>query len=95
MIQHIKEMYKGVKILCVTPHSANRYLSACIDLLAKRVYGDPDVFMANPLTDIVTEARDMGADWHPNYQGQKKIAMSLIPQISAIMGWNLTDKSVE
>lgn len=95
MIQHIKEMYKGVKILCVTPHSANRYLTACIDLLAKRVYGDPDVFMANPLTDIVTEARDMGADWHPNYQGQKKIAMCLIPQISAIMGWNLTDKPVE
>ncbi len=95
MIQYIKEMYKGVKILCITPHSANRYLSACIELLAKRVYGTPDVFMANPLTDIVTVERDMGADWHPNYQGQKKIAMCLIPQISAIMGWNLTDKIVE
>ena len=31
----------------------------------------------------------MGSDWHPNYQGQAKIAMTLIPQISAIMGWYL------
>ena len=51
--------------------------------------------MANPLDNMVTVERDMGADWHPNYQGQKKIAMSLIPQISAIMGWPLTDKTIE
>jgi hypothetical protein len=44
---------------------------------------------------MVTEERDMGADWHPNYQGQCKIAMALIPQISAIMGWELTDKVVK
>ena len=95
MINTIKSKYKRVKILCITPHSANRYLSACLSLLRQRVYSDPDVFMANSLSDIVTEARDMGADWHPNYQGQKKIAMCLIPQISAIMGWNLTNKIVE
>ena len=51
--------------------------------------------MANPLSDMVTVERDMGADWHPNYQGQKKIAMTLIPQISAIMGWELTDKPIK
>jgi hypothetical protein len=54
-----------------------------------------DVFMANPLAGMVTVERDMGADWHPNYQGQRKIAMSLIPQISAIMGWELTQEIVQ
>ncbi|MBO4822483.1 MAG: endoglucanase [Prevotella sp.] len=95
MIETIKNKYQGVKIFCVTPHSASRYLQASLQLLKERVASIPDVHMANPLTDMVTVEHDMGADWHPNYQGQRKIAMSLIPQISAIMGWSLTDKVVE
>ncbi len=95
MISTIQEKYPGVKILCITPHSAGRYLKASLDLLRERLAGQPNVFMANPLDNMVTVERDMGADWHPNYQGQKKIAMSLIPQISAIMGWPLTDKTIE
>ena len=95
MIETIRSKYEGVRILCVTPHSAGRYLEACIELLRQRTAGMPDVFMANPLSGMVTVERDMGADWHPNYQGQRKIAMSLIPQISAIMGWELTQRTVE
>ena len=94
MIETIRNKYPGVKILCVTPHSANRYLQASLALLRERTLGMSDVFMANSLAGMVTEERDMGADWHPNYQGQRKIAMSLIPQISAIMGWELTSEIV-
>lgn len=95
MIDTIRSKYKGVKILCVTPHSAGRYLESCLRLLAERTADMDDVFMANPLAGMVTVERDMGADWHPNYQGQRKIAMSLTPQISAIMGWELTQEIVQ
>ena len=95
MINTIRDRYPGVKILCITPHSAGRYLKAALSLLRERTLGMHDVYMANPLDGMVTEQRDMGADWHPNYSGQKKIAMSLIPQISAIMGWEMTDQVVE
>ena len=95
MIETIQNHYPGVKILCITPHSAGRYLKAAISLLRERTMGMQNVFMANTLDGMVTVERDMGADWHPNYQGQKKIAMSLIPQISAIMGWEMNDKTVE
>lgn len=95
MIETIRSHYEGVKILCVTPHSASRYLKSALALLKERVNGMEGIFMANPLDGMVTVERDMGADWHPNYQGQKKIAMALIPQISAIMGWELTGKVVE
>ena len=54
----------------------------------------PKVFFANSLQNMVTEQYDMGADWHPNYQGQRKIASCLIPQISAIMSWGLEDKVI-
>ena len=95
MINTIRQKYNGVKILCITPHSASRYLEAALQMLKERTANMDNVFMANPLSGMVTVERDMGADWHPNYQGQKKIAMALIPQISAIMGWELTGKVVE
>jgi lysophospholipase L1-like esterase len=95
MIESIRSHYADVPILCVTPHSATSYLQSCLNMLKEQVKADKNVYMANPMTGIITHDHDMGASWHPNYQGQRKIAMSLIPQISAIMGWNMEDKTVK
>ena len=38
---------------------------------------------------------DLGADVHPNYNGQKKKAYSIIPYIATITGWGLQDAVVE
>ena len=51
--------------------------------------------MANSLANIIVDNADLGSDWHPNYIGQRKIAMTLIPQISAIMGWQLSEDVVK
>lgn len=95
MIESIRSHYGDVPVLCVTPHSVDTYLTSCLDILRERVSTMKDVYMANPMTGIITYDHDMGASWHPNYQGQRKIAMSLIPMISAIMGWNMENKIIE
>jgi hypothetical protein len=38
---------------------------------------------------------DLGAGWHPTYNGQKKLAFSLIPYIATITGWGLQDVPVK
>ena len=38
---------------------------------------------------------DLGAGWHPNYNGQQKLAYSLIPYIATITGWGLQDMPVK
>ena len=38
---------------------------------------------------------DMGANYHPNHHGHRKLAMSVIPYIATITGWELPDTSVE
>ena len=92
MIDNIRSHYGNVPVLCVTPHSASRYLLAALDYLRERLMNKySGVYMANSMAGIVTQAADTGSDHHPNYQGQCKIAMSLIPQISAITTWNLAD----
>ena len=37
----------------------------------------------------------MGANYHPNHHGHRKLAMSVIPYIATITGWELPDTSVE
>ena len=35
---------------------------------------------------------DLGASFHPNYKGQKKVASCMIPYISTLTGWEMTEK---
>jgi lysophospholipase L1-like esterase len=94
LIASLRSHYGNVPILCITPHSATRYLAAALQLLKERVAADKNIHMANSLANIIVDDTDLGSDWHPNFIGQRKIAMTLIPQISAIMGWQLNDNIV-
>jgi hypothetical protein len=38
---------------------------------------------------------DMGADGHPNYSGHTKLAYTVIPCISTIMGWEMQLKAIK
>ena len=38
---------------------------------------------------------NMGASWHPNYKGHQKIAYTLVPYVSTLTGWEVTDKPVK
>lgn len=38
---------------------------------------------------------DLGASWHPNYQGHLKVASCMIPYISTLTGWKMEAKIYE
>lgn len=91
LIKDIKAQYgNDTAVLCVTPHSASTYLKAALAELGKEALKLNKVYMANIMDNVVNLDTDLGASWHPNYKGQCKIAMSLIPQVSTIMGWGIT-----
>ena len=47
------------------------------------------------LSDMVhNETSDLGASWHPNYEGQKKVAHCVIPYIATMTGWELSEKAI-
>uniref|UniRef100_A0AB33J5V9 SGNH/GDSL hydrolase family protein n=1 Tax=Prevotella sp. GTC17254 TaxID=3236794 RepID=A0AB33J5V9_9BACT len=91
LIERVKANYGNVPVLCILPHSASVYLQANFGELKTAVAGMSKVYLATPMLNIVSDEFDTGSDWHPNYQGQQKIAMTLIPQISMIMGWQLNN----
>lgn len=41
------------------------------------------------------QTTDLGASWHPNYAGQRKVASCMIPYISTLTGWDMPFKAVE
>ena len=92
MIETISSCYDNVPILCITPHSSTEYLRAALQLLKESTANRfPNVHFATTMNNIINEDVDLGSDWHPNYQGQTKIAMTLIPQISKIMHWEVKE----
>ncbi|MBQ0077696.1 MAG: GDSL family lipase [Bacteroidales bacterium] len=38
---------------------------------------------------------DLGASWHPNYKGQRKVAACMIPYIATLTGWDMPFKAIE
>ena len=40
---------------------------------------------------IHNETSELGASWHPNYMGQRKVASCAIPYISTITGWEMKE----
>lgn len=89
LIRTVRSHYGGVPVLCVTPHSANIFLLAALQQLKERVADMDDVRVAQPMPGIVLGDTDLGSDSHPNWRGQQKIAMTLIPQVAAMTGWEL------
>lgn len=89
LIHSVRSHYGAVPVFCVTPHSANIYLSAAIEALRTSLASDTLTHFAQSMTDLIHYGVDLGASWHPNRLGQRKIAMSLIPQVASLMGWNL------
>lgn len=90
LIKTVRQHNGEVPILCVIPHSANIYLMAAMESLASKVNGMKAVAVTNPMADVVRQA-DLGSDYHPNWRGQQKVAMMLIPQVASFTGWQLRD----
>ena len=89
MIGNIREMYGPyVTVICYCPpgkvEPAEAYLKE-----VKSKLDDPRVHVVVPDRGLYNTTTDLGSAWHPNGRGQTKMAMSLIPYISTIMGWDV------
>lgn len=92
IIENIRKYYGEVPVLCVAPRVGEPAFSYIHDFC--RTYPDENIHFAALMKGIYNADTDLGASAHPNYRGQQKIAMALIPYISSVMGWELTNEPV-
>ena len=91
IIDRLRDKYGDVSILCVAPNRgpAFEYLQEFV-----KVRADKKLFFTAYLQGVYNGDSDLGSVGHPNYNGQQKMAMTLIPYISTATGWPLTGKPV-
>lgn len=82
------------KIICLMPYAVSAPVEEYYKEAIKNAGGKNIHFVRMPV-DYINNTSDLGSSWHPNYIGQKKMSMMLIPYVSTITGWPMTDRLVE
>lgn len=82
-----------VPILCVAS-KANEMMGDYVETAVKRS-GIDNVSWTSIQEDAHNSESDLGASWHPNYSGQRKVACCMIPYIATLTGWELPAKTIE
>ncbi|MBO5692359.1 MAG: GDSL family lipase [Tidjanibacter sp.] len=76
---------ENVPILCVSSY----VFEPTFDYVWRIAEGDKNLHFACILPEAFAYPRELGASEHPNRVGQQKMAMTLIPYISTITGWDV------
>ena len=80
-------------ILCVAgPSDFN--IAAFINEVVRNC-GLKNVSMTAMSSTILNDDSDLGASYHPNYSGHKKVSMCIIPVVATKTGWDLTGAPIE
>ena len=94
LLKEIKENYgEGHPILCMAPK--HDVLQETYIRNAIQKSGLDNVHFLGLSESVHDSTTDMGADGHPNYSGHTKLAYTVIPCISTIMGWEMPDKAIK
>ena len=91
LLKKVKANYGAdMPILClasnVTPFSFDYIRNACM------MSGLSNLTYVGLTKGIHNETDELGASWHPNYKGHKKVASCMIPCISTRTGWEMEEK---
>lgn len=90
ILRQIRELHGQVPVLCVCPPTTGEPLAGWL-LKAREMMNDPQIHVIILTKGLYNTTSDLGSSWHPNYSGQRKMAMGLIPYISTIMGWEMPE----
>ena len=91
-LQKIRKAYGDVPVLCVAPAedpTVFEYLKELVGALQ-----DANLHCTVMTPGIINWDSDMGANYHPNHRGHRKLATAIIPYIATVMGWEMPEKVV-
>ena len=80
-------------ILCVAPRVGEPAFTFIRDICRAAVVRN--LHFTAVLPGYCNDGSDLGASAHPNYTGQRKLAMLLIPYVSTLTGWEAEAKPIE
>ena len=95
MIHTLRTAYgDDLPILCIAPVTGAGKAKQAINKM-KTELGDKNIYAIEHFDNFMANPKDLGAHYHPNVEGQRKVAMMAIPYISSITGWNIPRRVIE
>lgn len=94
LLGEIRQAYGQIPVLCVYPPSIH---APVYDYFTEAINGmnDKDIHLLRLPDELWNDTTDLGSVWHPNYNGQRKMAMAIIPVVATITGWDITSDPVK
>lgn len=93
LLRQLREAYGDVPVLCVVPADNLTLFHYIEQFVADQ--NDPNLHLTAMLPGITNWDSDMGANYHPNLRGQRKMAMAVIPFISTLTGWEVPNRNIQ
>jgi lysophospholipase L1-like esterase len=94
LIRFIRQQYDTIPIFCLVgpmiDEPAFSYVKNMVEGNRNFLHDSQVYFIGIPKY-LIIEDEDLGASWHPNYSGQKKMANLIVPVISSVTGWDYGD----
>lgn len=91
LIQAVQKQYGELPIFCVagpmTDEPCYSYVKEMVEDF-RSIYQKKNVFFIGIPTYLMNPEKDLGSDTHPNYSGQSKMAVHVLPVISSVTGWD-------
>ena len=91
-LRKLRKAYGDVPVLCVAPCENTTVYGHLKELLEE--LQDPNLHCMVLTPGLFNWDSDMGANFHPNHRGHRKMASAVIPYIATITGWEMPEKVV-
>ena len=93
LLSKIREFHGDVPILCVAS-KADETMGEWVKVAVERS-GLDNVYATAVDAQAHNNSSDLGASWHPNYYGHRKVASIMSAYVATIMDWQLPFKPYE
>ena len=91
-LRKLRKAYGDVPVLCVAPCENTTVYGHLKELLEQ--LQDPNLHCMVLTPGLFNWDSDMGANFHANHRGHRKMASAVIPYIATVMGWEMPEKVV-
>lgn len=91
LIMKVRNAYGPIPVFCVVGPMTNEPCFSYVKELTlyyRNILKDNQVYFTGLPDNLLNLEDDLGSDWHPSYQGQKKIAAQLLNPVATVLKWD-------
>jgi lysophospholipase L1-like esterase len=90
LVEEVFKQYGNLPVFCIVGPMIDEPCYSYVKEMVEdfRSGNQKNVFFVGIPSYLMIPDKDLGSDYHPNYQGQRKMAAHVLPVIASVTGWD-------